>query len=118
MKKFKLIIGSIFSFLGFVFIVAAQSVISSSYRYTWRPPYSQFEAQTLILKWIGIFFLICGLLDLALVLFSKIYTQKTVQDPTSNQTTTVKCPSCGLIVRDTTKTCPKCGAAINERQVQ
>jgi hypothetical protein len=112
MKKFKVIVGSIFSFVGFVCFVTAQSVISGNHRYSWRPPYTTYEAQILMAKWIGLILLLCGILDLAMVVFSHIYTQKTVQDPTSNQVTMLKCPSCGLSVKNTTEVCPRCNTKI------
>ena len=113
MKKIIGICGGISSIIGFVLYISAQIVISSNTRYTWRPPYTEFEAQHIAIKTIGIILLIAGLIDLSMLLISKFYVSKTQKDPTSNEVTTIRCPVCGLSVQKTTTTCPNCKTKIH-----
>ncbi len=108
MKKFLTITGSISSIVGFVLFLTAQIIISSETRYTWRKPYTAFEAQTLTLKWVGIILLICGILDIILIIVSKYYENKNSQDIDVTNNSSVQCPNCGLLVNKETKICPKC----------
>lgn len=112
MKKFKLILGGISTFIGFVMFLYGQTTIATNSRYTWTKPFTEFEAQTLIVKNIGICLLVCGILDLLLVAFSAYYTSKTTKDSNDIGVIAKKCPSCGLSVHHLTKICPKCKTEI------
>lgn len=108
MKKAYAIIGTICSVIGFILFLSAQMIIWESTGYTWSKPYTQFEAQTLLVKWIGLLLLICGIIDLVMFTISKYYTNKNVQDVNMQQLTTTTCPNCGLPVNNSAKVCPKC----------
>lgn len=108
MKKFYGIMGAVCSIIGFVMTISAQMIISTNTYYTWSRPYTQFELETLSVKWIGVLLLISGIIDIAMIVISKIYTDKNVQDSTTQEFTTAVCPNCGLRVSKTTEVCPKC----------
>ncbi len=107
MKKFKTILGSIGIIIGFALFLSAQMVISTSTRYTFERPLTQYEIQILSLKWFGILFIIFGVLDIILVILAK-KKEAEMQDPNDLTLNSGKCPNCGLLVSDGTKICPKC----------
>ncbi len=114
MKKLYGILGAVSSIIGFVLTISSQIIIESNTRYTWTRPYTQFEAQTLSVKWIGIALLISGLIDIALIVISKMYTDKNIKDTNIQMFTDITCPHCGLRVSKTTNVCPKCKNNIKE----
>ncbi len=114
MKKLYGIMGAISSIIGFIFTISAQIVIESNTRYTWSRPYTQFEAQTLLVKWIGLAMLISGLIDIALIVISKVYTDKNIKDTNIQRFADITCPHCGLRVSKSTNVCPKCKKSIKE----
>lgn len=107
MKKFKMVSAIISLIIGFAFYMAAKVTISSSSHYTFTKPYTKFEIETLTYKWIGIFLLVFGIIDLVLLVIAK-RREATFEDPNNLNTTTVKCPNCGLTISATTRVCPKC----------
>lgn len=108
MKKFYGIMGAISGIIGFVMFLSAQMVISTNSRYSWSKPYTSFEIETLSIKWIGLFLLISGILDIALIVISKYYGEKNIQDVNIQQLTTTVCPNCNIPVNNNTTVCPKC----------
>ena len=108
MKKFYAIIGTISGIVGFIMTLSAQIAIWSNTRYTWTRPYTSFEVQTLLVKWIGLMLLISGIVDITLIVVSKIYTAKNVQDVNVQEYATIVCKHCGLRVNKETSVCPKC----------
>ena len=114
MKKLYGIIGTICSIIGLILTLAAQTVIWSNTRYTWSRPYTQFEAETLSVKWIGIVLLISGIIDILLIVISKIYADKNIKDATIQEFADIICPNCGLRVSKTTNVCPKCKNNVKE----
>ncbi len=107
MKKIKTILGSIGIIVGFALFFAAQMDISTNTRYTFTRPFTQYEVQILSLKWLGILFMVFGVLDIILVVLAK-RKEGEMQDPNNLTFSSGKCPNCGLLVSDGTRICPKC----------
>ena len=61
-EKIGWIVGLIEVFAGFAFFLVAQTEISSNSRYTWRRPYTDYEQQVIMTKWIGLILLIVGII--------------------------------------------------------
>lgn len=110
------IIGTIETIIGFACFFVAQMEISSNSRYTWRKPYSSHEAQVLMTKWIGIAFLISGIVWLGLKIYQARYTNKHTQEmnPVVKNGGTTKCLNCGLALTAGAESCPRCGNAVKE----
>ena len=115
-KKIGWILGTIETIIGFAFFVAAQSEISSNSWYTFKKPYTEFEAQVIMTKWIGIAFLVSGIIWLALKVFQARYMDKHIQEMNSVITKggLTKCLNCGLALTADAETCPRCGKAVKE----
>jgi len=112
MKTLKLVLGSISCIAGLILFFMAEMEKSSSWGYTWRPPYSSYESQVLMCRWIGIALLVCGAIDLILCMISAKYTSDKIQDV--NQVYITKCPSCGIRLDSEVKICPKCRTSVKE----
>lgn len=106
MKSLKLVLGYISSIVGIVMIICARMEMGSNSRYTWTPPYTQYEAGVVAVQWIGILFLICGIIDVVVAIVAQKYTSDNIQDVDTH--TVVKCPECGISLDSETKVCPKC----------
>lgn len=100
--------------VGLVLFVMAQSEISTNSWYTWRQPYTSYEAQVIMMKWIGIILLISGIIWIALLLFRVIYTNKHTQDITvlTQKGGSLQCVNCGLAVAANLSICPRCGKSV------
>ena len=73
-KKVCVIIGIILAVAGIIALVYAQNEInSSSWRYTWTQPYTNYESKIMTIKNIGTGSLILGVLDIAVLGFYKKY---------------------------------------------
>ena len=110
------IIGAIEVIIGFAFFLVAQMEISSDSRYTWTKPYTSYEAQVLMIKWIGIVFLIGGICWLALKVYQARYTDKHTQEmnPVVKKGGTTKCLNCGLTLIANAVSCPRCGKTVKK----
>lgn len=113
-EKIGWIVGLIEVLVGFVFFCIAQAEISSNSRYTWRRPYTDYEQQVIMTKWIGLLLLVVGIIGLGIRLYKTMYVNKHTEDinEISKLGGTVKCRKCGLIVAQNTSVCPRCGAEI------
>lgn len=113
-KKIGWIIGFAESIVGFALFIAAQSEISANSWYTWRPPYTSYEAEVIMMKWIGLALLISGVVWIGLKFYQIKFINKHTED--INQVTekggAIKCAGCGLEVAASVKTCPRCGKTI------
>lgn len=105
--------------IGFVVFIVSQTEISNNTSYTWRPPYTTYETQVVITKWVGILILISGICWFALLLFQAMYTNKHTQDITelTSKGGAVKCQSCGLSIAANISVCPRCGQLIGNNAV-
>jgi len=114
--KFGWIIGTIETIIGFLCFFIAQMEISSNSRYTWKKPYTSYEAQVLITKWIGIIFLISGVIWLCLKVYQARYTDKHTQElnPVVKKGGITKCLNCGLALTADAESCPRCGNTVKE----
>lgn len=112
----KSIIGIFVTVVGFLLFVMAQSEMSDNSRYTWSEPYSSYESQVIMMKWIGFILLISGITYFVLKWYQTIYTNKHVQDVNSvtKSEGTVNCCHCGLTVLADTKKCPRCGKSLEK----
>ena len=106
MKSLKLVLGYISSIVGIVMIICARMEMGSNSRYTWTPPYTQYEAGVVVVQWIGIFLLFCGIIDVVVAIVAQKYTSDNIRDIDTH--TVVKCPGCGISLDSETKVCPKC----------
>lgn len=115
-KKVGWIIGTIETIIGFVCFLVAQMEISSNSRYTWRKPYTSYEAQVLMTKWIGIAFLVSGIIWLGLKVYQVRYTEKHVQEmnPVVKKGGIAKCLNCGLALTADAESCPRCGKTVKK----
>ena len=113
------IIGSLELLIGFVMFVSAQIEISTNHHYTFRKPYTEYEMQVVLLKWLGIIFLISGIIWILLKLYQANYLSKHMQEiPHFNQSNSISsCPKCGLTITGNVSTCPRCGTAIHTAPV-
>lgn len=115
-EKMGWIVGLIEVFAGFAFFVVAQTEISSNSRYTWRRPYTDYEQQVIMTKWIGLILLIVGITGLGIRVYKTMYTNKHTQE--INEITklggTVNCQKCGLTVAQNVSVCPRCGTEITK----
>ena len=98
-------IGLITTIIGLVMTIMARIQISSHSRYTWRPPYTQFEADVLTTQWFGIALLIIGILVLFILIVSSIYQSKNIKDISGNMGFK-NCPFCNCKITLNTKVCP------------
>lgn len=115
MKKWVGFISSIVVLvIGIIFFGAAQLEIASSYGYTWRAPYTSYEAKVLLIKWIGLAFIIIGIGLGILLGISIAYTNKHIQDidRLAQKGGTIRCTNCGLTVAADVSVCPRCNSAI------
>lgn len=118
MKKFYAISGAISSILGFILYLSARTTINANSRYTWSPPYTSYETEILTMKWIGIILLICGIIDLLLLVASQIYMNQNVQTLDNQLYQVTKCSNCGLQVRKTAVSCPRCKTNLSHEEGQ
>lgn len=97
--------------IGFVLFLPAQIEISSNSWYSWRSPYTPYEVRIIMAKWIGILFLISGIIWLCLKIYQFKYTDSHIQEitPAKGKGGTVKCPNCGLSLSSNVESCPRCG---------
>lgn len=114
MKKLTLILGWIACIIGYAMFLTARLEIASHQRYTWSAPYTSYEVKILTLQWIGILFLVCGIIDLIVYVISVKYVANKVQD--IDEVLVIKCPNCGLSLDSKTETCPKCKTIVKEIQ--
>ena len=110
------IIGTLETIVGFVFFLNARIEISSNSWYTWRQPYSSYEAQVLMVEYIGIILLVCGIVDLAFKVYHTRYTNKHIQeiDQVVKNGGIIKCSNCGLTLAANVENCPRCGQKITD----
>ena len=113
-EKIGWIVGIVEVIVGFAFFVTAQAEMSSNSRYTWRRPYTDYEQQVILTKWIGLALLIAGIIGLGIRIYKYIYTNKHTEDinEISRLGGTIKCPGCGLIIVRNVAVCPRCGKEI------
>lgn len=118
MKKWVgLIISILVLIIGIIMFGAARSEISSNYWYTWRPPYTSYEAEVLLIKGIGLALIIIGIALGILLGVSIVYTNKHIQDidPLTQKGGTIRytnCTNCGLTVAADISVCPRCNSTI------
>ncbi|MCL0184476.1 hypothetical protein M2T59_30080, partial [Klebsiella pneumoniae] len=78
--------------------------------YTFHKPFTNYELQVILFKWVGILLIVCGIFELVVKLIQKNYTNKHMQDSvigTVNKTGNI-CPECALpITVDTIKSTPQ-----------
>ena len=112
--KFIWIIGILETIIGFVLFVSAQVEISVNSAYSWRQPYTTYEAKIVMMKWIGIALLFSGIIWIGLKLYQKRYTSKHIQEVNQviKRGGANKCPNCGLSLSADVKNCPRCGNAV------
>lgn len=91
-----------------LFMTATIKMENSEWYYTWKPPYSEYEASVIITKIWGIVLLIIGGLAELLCLLSKLYESKNIQDVNPITSNTIKCHVCGIKTDSTLTICPKC----------
>ncbi|MDE7424357.1 MAG: zinc ribbon domain-containing protein [Lachnospiraceae bacterium] len=110
------IIGTLETLMGFFMFIVAKAEISSNSSYTWSRPYTSYEAQVIITKWVGIMLLVSGVIWIGQKLYQAIYTNKHIQD--INQLTqrggAIKCASCGLGISASVDICPRCGKVVEK----
>lgn len=113
--KFVWILGTLETIIGFGLFFAAQMEISSNSRYTWRKPYTSYEAQVIMMKWLGIILLVSGIIWLCLKVLQIKYTNTHTQEitPVIERGGVIKCSNCGLTLSADVENCPKCGNAVN-----
>lgn len=105
------IIGALMTFIGLVNVIIANIEISTARGYTFRPPYTEYEAGVIITKYIGIGLLIIGIIILLLMIVSQIYYSKNVQDISgtgNGRVNFISCPVCGCKTTMDSEYCPKC----------
>lgn len=109
------ILGGIEIWLGFSLLVAAQITIYDNPHYTWRRPYTSFESETILLKWIGIALLIFGIIDIALKIVQTRYKNNHIQEMSDSggHAYSKVCPGCGLSVSSDLTKCPRCGTVLD-----
>lgn len=108
------ILGTVQAVIGFALFLTAQLEISGNPWYTWHRPYSSYEAQIIMMKWIGIILLISGISILGLKLYQLRYTSTHTQEitPVTKRGGSITCPGCGLTLSANIATCPRCGKAV------
>lgn len=110
-KAIGYIIGAIMTFIGFINIIIANIQISTTRGYTFKPPYTEYEAGVIITKYIGIGMLVTGILILLLMIVSKIYYSRNVQDISdigNGKANFISCPVCNCKTTSDSEYCPKC----------
>ena len=110
------VVGTIETIVGFVFFIIAQIEISGNSRYTWTKPYTSYETQVLMVKWIGVLLLIYGIINLGLKVYQERYTEKHTQEMSSvvKRGGKSKCLNCGLALTADVECCPRCGKKIED----
>lgn len=96
---------------GFIMWIIATMEMEANTRYTWTKPYTSYEAQVIMVKWVGILFLVYGLLDIGLSLFKIAYTNRHSQESSALTARggATKCLQCGLAITGNVRRCPRCG---------
>ena len=114
--KFGWIVGTIETIVGFTCFMVAQMEISSNSRYTWSRPYTSYEAQVLMTKWVGIALLISGIVWLGLKVYQTRYINSHVQemDQVVRKGGTIRCSNCGINLTADIERCPRCRTAVKE----
>jgi len=88
--------------------------------YTWKPPYSDYEIQVLIIKGIGDIFVTIAVVDLiafvVLTWYKNYYKDKHIQDIHTDHSGAeiTYCPNCGLQITSSIEKCPRCGKEITK----
>lgn len=110
------IIGTFEVIIGFFMFIVAQAEISNNLSYSWRRPYTSYEAQVILTKWIGIILLFSGVIWIVQKLYQVMYTKKHIQE--INQLTqrrnSVKCANCELEISESVNICPRCGEVVKK----
>ncbi len=112
------IIGIIEVIIGMAFYVTARVEIANNWRYTWTSPYTSYEMQVVMTKWIGLLLLVTGILLLGLKVYQTVYLNKHTQDVTAvtEKGGAIKCEKCGLMISANAEKCPKCGTKVHTEQ--
>lgn len=109
-QKVKLILGALSSLAGLIMCIIVQAEIEAHrYFYTFRPPYTPYEARVMIFKCIGWCLLICGLIDLGVAVASCVYASKHTKEIHGGHAEFVTCPKCLCKATRNAEKCPRCG---------
>ena len=109
--KISWIISFIFLIVGFIFYFPAKLEIMTNSHYTWNKPYTKYESEVIMTKWIGIMLLVWGIIIIVLKILQLRYTNKHVKDINQeiNRGGVILCSNCGLSISADTRRCPGCG---------
>lgn len=116
MKKVICVIGIICAVAGFAMLLSANLEISSNSRYTWSRPYTSYETKVIMMKYLGIFLLISGIIDVILTVISTAYTSRTIQDNKGNPSEFIVCPQCHCKTMKAIELCPNCNYRFIKKQ--
>lgn len=117
-NKLGWIIGIFECIIGFLMFIIAQAEIVTNTDYTWSRPYTQFEAQIILIKWLGIILILSGIIWMALKIYQIVYADKYIKDvtPLMREGGTVKCSNCGLVISANMKVCPRCKIQVRDEK--
>ncbi len=119
-----IIAGAFMTICGFIATNEANATIDSNWwRYTWSPPYSNFEQKTLFIKYLGILLIICGVVDVIVALVKYLIDSHsnctTASADKKNNIKTVEscdmftiCSKCGEMNGKNNMHCFKCGNSL------
>ena len=109
------IVGLVFMASGVGCVTYARQIMARYYWYTWRPPYTEYAAQIVMIKAIGEIFLTVGIICLVLKVFQAWYVNKHTKEitPLVQRGGAVQCSNCGLTLSADVKNCPRCGSQVS-----
>lgn len=102
--------------LGLILYINQKVEISNNWLYSWTPPYTDYEAKVIFLKWVGILLFLAGLLDFGIMIFRQIHMNNHLQDTSEimQKRGVTICPGCGIMVATNAGVCPRCGSQLGQ----
>lgn len=115
-KTTKIIIGIIEGIVGMIVFALAQLEIWTNSRYTFTRPFTDYEINIIILKWVGILLILSAVCTFIMSIWQNYYSNKHIKDIPSTAAGggSKICPACGLTVSADISTCPRCKTSLND----
>ena len=124
MNFMKMKTGPIWSILGVIELIAGFCMylytkweMATNTWYSWKTPYTEYEAKIMIIQLIGIVLLVFGFGNLisaaALKINRTVFADRHIRDVDFSMTGALqRCPRCGVTFLAGTEFCPNCGMAV------
>ena len=119
-KKIQLISGLVSAIGGGIALFWALMTMDTYSYYSWKQPFTKFEAQVVTTKWLGILFLVSGIVEL-IFFFVTLKASNTRTQPVEDRHYEKRpaqkfCIRCGTVMDFEDRFCPNCGADTAEAE--